>query len=218
MNRPLGILFDLDGVLIDSEPSYTRFWQMIDGLYPTGVARFAHVIKGNTLSTILSTYFSPEVHVDITSRLHRFEHTAPYPPFPGAFDTLYRLHQMGYKIALVTSSDNDKMANLYNQHHDFKAYFDAIVTADDVTKSKPDPQGYLIAASRLSLSPSECVVVEDSPAGLHAGRRSGAAVFGLATTVSASQIIDDCDVLLDSIGELSSALNDFIHQKSAIAQ
>ncbi|MBR5435489.1 MAG: HAD-IA family hydrolase, partial [Muribaculaceae bacterium] len=85
-------------------------------------------------------------------------------------------------------------------------------------KSKPDPQGYLIAASRLSLSPSECVVVEDSPAGLHAGRRSGAAVFGLATTVSASQIIDDCDVLLDSIGELTSALNDFTHQKSAIAQ
>ena len=202
MTKIRGILFDLDGVLINSEPLYTRFWQQIDVIYPTGVENFAHVIKGNTLSKILSTYFPADIHADITSRLLRFEQTAEYPPFPEAFALLTKLRSLGLKIALVTSSNNDKMANLYAQHPHFKAQFNAIVTADDVTLSKPDPQGYLIAAERLEINPKNCIVVEDSPAGLDAGRNSGAFVCGLATTVSAEKILHRCDVLLNSLADL----------------
>ena len=206
--RPVaGILFDLDGVLINSEPSYSRFWRHIDEVYPTGVANFADTIKGNTLSTILSTHFDAAVHADITSRLHQFEATAPYPPFDDTFATLKCIKDFGVKTALVTSSDNAKMANLYRQHPAFTSYFDAIVTADNVTRSKPDPQGYIIAAKMLGLSPAECIVVEDSPAGLEAGRRAGAFVCGLATTVGADRVSASCDLLLSSLSDLADAIS-----------
>lgn len=202
-----GILFDLDGVLINSEPSYTRFWNEIDAIYPTGVVNFANIIKGNSLSKILEAYFSADVHDDIKSRLLCYERTVEYPPFRETFSLLVRLRSLRIKIALVTSSNNDKMANLYSQHPRFKSFFDAIVTADDVTASKPDPQGYLIAANLLGVDTSQCVVVEDSPAGLEAGLRSGALVCGLTTTVSADVVRPKCDIMLDNVADIVNVVS-----------
>ena len=73
-----GALFDLDGVIIDSEGIYTEFWHDIDVQYPTGVENFEYVIKGNTLGNILDTYFSPEDHDDILKALKLQEQNMVY--------------------------------------------------------------------------------------------------------------------------------------------
>lgn len=183
MTGPRGALFDLDGVLIDSERLYTRFWIDIEKIYPTGIADFPLVIKGNTLFKILDTYFpDPEVQADITRRVHEFEHEIRYPVYDGVREFLSDLRSRSFMTAVVTSSDNDKMEGLWSQVPDLREYFDTVITGSDVTRSKPDPQGYLLAARRLGCDPRDCYVFEDSFQGLEAGMAAGATVIALATT------------------------------------
>jgi HAD superfamily hydrolase (TIGR01509 family) len=193
-------LFDLDGVLLDSEGIYSEFWTEIDRLYPTGIENFAQVIKGNTLDNILNSYFPrPEMQAHISALLEAHEHTMVYRLFDSVPAFLQSLKQRGIPMAIVTSSNQDKMRSVYNCLPGFKDIFDAILTADDVTRSKPDPQGYLRAAAKLGFSPRNCIVFEDSIAGVQAGAAAGASVVGITTTnpahrlTAADKIIDSFD-------------------------
>ncbi len=183
MMSKIGVLFDLDGVLIDSEGRYTEFWEDIEKIYPTEVENFAHVIKGNALFKILDTYYNDDdVKTDIVERVHRFEHNVVYPIYDGVIDFLAELNQCNIPIAIVTSSDNVKMKSLFIQHPGFEKYFDVIITGSDVNHSKPHPEGYLKAANSIGCNPEDCYVFEDSLQGLEAGMASGATVIGLSTT------------------------------------
>lgn len=194
-----GALFDLDGVLIDSEGLYTRFWERIEQVYPTGIPDFAHVIKGNALFRILDTYFpDKEVQADITRRVHDFENEISYPIYDGVEVFLSQLRSRRVRTAIVTSSDSVKMTSLWKQLPALRGYFDTVVTGSDVTKSKPDPQGYLLAASRLGCDPGDCFVFEDSLQGLEAGRASGATVIGLATTNSCDALKGKAHEIIDN--------------------
>ena len=99
-------LFDLDGVLIDSETLYTEFWERVGREHHLPSATFAHDIKGTTLSDILTTHFpDPEVRRDVDRMLHEFENEIVYPIFPGALEFVDKLREAGMKTAIVTSSD-----------------------------------------------------------------------------------------------------------------
>ena len=134
-------LFDLDGVLIDSETLYTRFWENVGKVHNLPSPTFAYDIKGTTLTDILNTHFSnPQVRKDVDRLLHEFENEIVYPIFPGALEFVDLLRSQGLKTVIVTSSDTKKMDFLFAQHPGFSSHFDAIVTACDVTRSKPDPE------------------------------------------------------------------------------
>ena len=92
------------------------------------------------------------------------------------------LRQNGVKCAVVTSSNVQKMLNVYERHPEFKSYFDRVLTSEDFAKSKPDPDCYLKGAEVFGAKPEECVGLEDSFNGLRAVRASGAFTLGLATT------------------------------------
>lgn len=93
------------------------------------------------------------------------------------------------------------MNAVYRKHPEFHSLFDAILTSEDFSASKPDPDCYLKAAERFHLSPEECIVFEDSFNGLKSGRAAGMLVVGLATTNSAEQIAPFSDVVIsDYIG------------------
>lgn len=190
------VLFDLDGVLVDSEGIYTTFWEQLEQKFPTGIPNFALVIKGNTLQNILNTYFKPELHPVIIDYIKEQERTMRYQLFPGVEDLLTRLRNAGKRIAIVTSSNPAKMRELFRQQPILREMVDVIITDADVTRSKPDPQGYLLAAERLGVPASECLVFEDSFAGLEAGRRAGATVVGIATTNPFPQVAAHCDLPL----------------------
>ena len=184
-----GVLFDLDGVVVDSESIYTQFWSDIDKLYPTGVENFAIAIKGNTLQRILADYFPDnDVKQDILERIKDFEINMRYKPFADAIRFINELKRNQFRIAIVTSSSQKKMDNLYAQNPGFREMFDAVVTGDMVSHSKPDPEPYLLGAEAIGVAPQSCYVFEDSISGIESGIRAGATVIGLATTLPYDKI------------------------------
>lgn len=184
-----GVLFDLDGVVVDSESIYTQFWSDIDKLYPTGVDNFAITIKGNTLQRILADYFPDnDVKQDILERIKDFEINMRYKPFAEAIRFINELKRNQFRIAIVTSSSQKKMDNLYAQNPGFREMFDAVVTGDMVSHSKPDPEPYLLGAKAIGVAPESCYVFEDSISGIESGIRAGATVIGLATTLPYDKI------------------------------
>lgn len=177
-----GALFDLDGVIIDSETSYAKIWTEVERLYPTGIPDFAYYIKGTTLPEIMKHFKDPSTHEDIIRRLFAYQETMEFPIYPGVEDFLAELNRRGIPTAIVTSSDKHKMNLLFRQHPELRDYFTTIIDASQVTRSKPDPQGYLLAAQAIGRRPERCVVFEDSIQGMRAGKASGAKTVGVATT------------------------------------
>ena len=198
-----GVLFDLDGVLLDSEGQYSIFWEQMDREYPTGVDNFASYIKGFHLTRILSYFATDEVREQVLNKLLAFERSMRFEFFPGALDFVKRLRAAGIPMAVVTSSDRKKMQALYEQHPEFPSLFDQIITGDMVTKAKPDPECFLMGARQLGMDIKDCIVIEDSRNGLLAGRDSGAMVIGIPTTLSVETVSQLSDLTVDAVGLLS---------------
>lgn len=177
-------LFDFDGVIVDTEPIYDIFWNEAGIRYQTGIDNFAAVIKGTTLPYIMEKYFSDrteEFRRMIVKESTDYESTMPLPAMPGSIEFLHLLKENGVQIGLVTSSDDSKVERAFKLHH-LDNLFDTIVTANRITTGKPDPMCYLLAASDLGVAPANCVVFEDSFAGIQAGTAAGMRVIGLSTT------------------------------------
>lgn len=198
----IGFLFDLDGVLIDSETEYTRIWTEIENTFPTGIERFALKIKGQTLPEILNTNFPKSQHTKIVDMLNEKEQKMKYEYLPGARELLAIINKRRHGCVLVTSSNEKKMRHLREERPELEKFFNHIVTADRITKSKPDPEGYLLGASLLGLSPRKCVVFEDSRQGVRAGKASGAYVVGLSTTLLTEEIKEFCHIVIRNLSEI----------------
>ena len=183
-------LFDLDGVVFDTEPLYTLFWRNLDKRLRPNIDNFEHIIKGQTLVQIYDKYFAGEEkkQEEITAFVNEYEQNMSFNYITGFEDFVKDVRSKGIKTAVVTSSNLEKMLNVYNKHPEFKGYFDEILTSEDFEESKPSPDCYLKAAARFGLSPKECIVFEDSFNGLRSGIASGARVIGLATTNSMAEI------------------------------
>lgn len=192
-------LFDLDGVLIDTEPVYTRIWSDIERHFPTGVENFATVIKGSTLQGILNTYFNPADHQSIINMLRKAEDTMEYPLFPETIPFLEKLCEANIPSAIVTSSGDIKMKRLFEQQPQLGNMFDAIITDSDVIHGKPDPEGYMLGAKKLGFAPQKCVVFEDSFNGLKAGRAAGTFVIAVATTNTPESLAPMADLVVDKL-------------------
>lgn len=177
-------LFDLDGVVFETESLYTSFWCEMKKEYCPEITDFEYIIKGQTLVQIYDKYFAGDEkkQQEITNKLNEFEQSMPFNYVDG-FETFVKaLRSEGIKTAVVTSSNREKMQNVYRKHPEFQSYFDAILTSEDFEESKPSPDCYLKAAARFGVQSKECVVFEDSFNGLRSGVASGARVIGLATT------------------------------------
>lgn len=201
--KPCGVLFDLDGVLLDSEGLYSIFWEQMDKEFPTGIDNFAAYIKGFHLNRILSYFDSEEARQQVLDKLLEYEKNMRFEFFPGALDFVKQLRELHIPMVIVTSSDRKKMQSLYSQHPEFPALFDHIITGDMVVKAKPDPYCYLMGAQLIGMDIKDCIVIEDSRNGLLAGRASGARVIGIATTLSADEVSPLSDLTVNTIGELS---------------
>ncbi|MBQ9362525.1 MAG: HAD family phosphatase [Bacteroidaceae bacterium] len=177
-------LFDLDGVVLDTESQYSQFYEVIGREFHPEVPDFAWRIKGMTLSQIYDAWFAgqPELQAEITRRLYAFEANMKYEYIKGFPEFIQELRSAGIKTAIVTSSNDEKMQSVFKARPELKTLFDRILTSEDYTASKPDPDCYLTAARLFGVQPTDCVVFEDSINGLKAGRASGAFVVGLTTT------------------------------------
>lgn len=192
-------LFDFDGVLMDTETQYTRFWDEAGRKF-VDIEDFGHVIKGQTLVQIMGKYFAGHSEADrrlVVDMINDFERNMIFDFIPGAWEFLAELKQAGIPSAIVTSSNEQKMSQVYKAHPQLHTMVDAILTSEHFSRSKPDPECFLKGMEILGGKPEETFVFEDSLHGLNAGRASGAHVIGLATTNSREVISPLCDLVID---------------------
>ena len=202
--KDLIILFDFDGVIVDTESQYTIFWDKMGKDY-LGAENFGMTIKGQTLKQIFGKYFDGMLkeQEEIVPLLDRFESQMSYEYMPGFLGFITGLKSAGIPTAIVTSSNDAKMAHAFRAHPDLPELVDAILTSEHFSKSKPDPECFLKGMEVLEGAPESTVVFEDSIHGINAGRASGAKVVGLATTNKSEVLTPLCDMVINDFSEIS---------------
>ena len=204
-------LFDLDGVILDTEGSYTAFWDDY-GSRNFSEKDFGLKIKGQTLVKILGDYFPEEnERKAITDAINDFERNMSYPFVPGVENYIKSLKSNGIRTAVVTSSNLLKMENVYRCHPGFREMFDMILTSEDFSESKPSPYCYLKAMRLFGAGPEDCVVFEDSLAGLQAARASGAFVTALTTTNPEEVVRNYADLVIRDFNDSGIGANGLPH-------
>lgn len=194
----LAVLFDFDGVIMDTETQYTIFWDEQGWKY-LNREHYGKSIKGQTLKQIYEKDFPGMTHIQemISQDLGNFEEAMSYEYIPGIENFIADLRANGVKMAVVTSSTIEKMKNVYRTHPEFAGLFDEILTAERFTRSKPDPDCFLLGMKVFGSKPERTFVFEDSFHGLQAGRASGAITIGLATTNSREAITGKANHVID---------------------
>lgn len=208
------VLFDFDGVIADTESQYTIFWDK-QGKDYLGLDDFGHTIKGQTLVQIFDKYFNGMLKEQemIVPDLNAFEKQMSYDYIPGALEFLQTLKNRGIRTAIVTSSNDIKMSNVYASHPELLELVDAVLTSEHFSKSKPDPECFLKGMEVLGATPQETIVFEDSFHGISAGRSSGAFVVGLATTNNSEALAPLCDMVIDDFTSIDAdKLSKLLHK------
>ena len=204
-------LFDLDGVILDTEGSYTAFWDDY-GSRHFSEKDFGLIIKGQTLVKILDDYLPEEnERKAITDAINDFERKMSYPFVPGVENYIKSLKSNGIRTAVVTSSNLLKMENVYRCHPGFREMFDMILTSEDFSESKPSPYCYLKAMRLFGAGPEDCVVFEDSLAGLQSARASGAFVTALTTTNPEEVVRNYADLVIRDFNDSGIGANGLPH-------
>jgi sugar-phosphatase len=184
------VLFDMDGTLVDSTPVVERAWSRWaerHGLNIEQVTTFAH---GRPTTDVVRAFLPEADAVAEAAALLAVEELDPTPirSIPGALDAVLAADKYA-KWAVVTSASRT-LAGVRLALGGFPKP-PILVSADDITRGKPDPEGFRKAANLLGVSPKHCVVFEDTPAGLQAGRAAGAWTIGLTTTFPVSVLPAD---------------------------
>lgn len=195
------VLFDLDGVLADSTALVDRVWRAWADerdLDATEVMKIAHGRPAAEVIQAVAPHLPAEAEVRLLEE--READASGVVAIAGAADLVRSLPDGCW--AVVTSGTSPlARGRLAAIGVDAPP---ALITADDVGRGKPNPEGYLAAARRLGASPSECVVIEDSPAGIEAAGAAGMRVIAVTTTYP-SQELGNVDALVNSLEEISVA-------------
>lgn len=184
------IFFDMDGTLVDSEPLWLAaeievmkdvgvIWTAEDQLACLGGPR----AKTERIMQEKSGFIKPDGYFgDALDDLMEKKLTTELKLIPGALDLISECKSNGLKCALVTASGS-RLMNVVLKHFPLNT-FDIVISGDDVSKSKPDPEPYLMAASKLAVDIEKSVVIEDSVTGVTSGLASGAQVIGIPHLVN----------------------------------
>lgn len=200
------ILFDMDGVLVDSEPFY--FKRKMDFLTEQKISitmEELHVYIGRNMIDILcdkvpSAIIRKELQASyvLYTEMHPINYASVIRPY--LIETLEKLSSLGYACALVSSSPSRIIKKAITECA-IDSYFQCIISGDDVTHCKPDPQAYVFAMKKLHVMPEECLIIEDSQVGICAGKRAGAYVLALRDQFfNINQA--NCDAQIDSLKEI----------------
>jgi len=206
------VIFDMDGVLIDTYDAHYESWLAMTrhaGL-SFSKAQFTATFGWTTREIIArfwdaSGYTEADIKEldDLKEAAFREIIAAEFPAMPGVNRLLDELHRSGFRLA-VGSSGPPENVELVLERLGKRALFEGLVTATDVTRGKPDPQVFLIAARKLGVSPQRCAVVEDAPPGVEAARAAGMASVGLTSTGRTAESLAAADLVVGSLDELSA--------------
>lgn len=201
--RCSAVLFDLDGVLLDSTrvvaAQYTR-WALENGLDPVAVMHAAHGVRTIEVIQRVAPHLDAEAE---TRKIEEREAVAgEVVRMPGAVELVNSI-PVG-RWCVVTSGTRFLATTRMRRFG--VPIPDILVTADDVTRGKPDPEPYLRGAELLKVDPAECVVVEDAPAGIRAGHAAGMKVISLPSTYPESEL-HEADAIVSGLSKIKVSLD-----------
>ena len=203
MRRVSAVLFDLDGVLVESREATERVWldwARANGIGEDELRSAMHGVRSVEVVHALRPELDSVAESEAIER-RQAEDLAGLRAIPGAAAALGALREE--RVAVVTSATRDlAAARLGAVGIELPA---VVVYAGDVSRGKPDPEGYLTAARRLGVDPAAALVVEDSPPGIEAGRAAGAATVAVTSTHAAAQLAA-ADVVISSLEALPGVL------------
>lgn len=187
-------LFDLDGVVINSNGPIVRFWRNLAeecGIRLTEID-FLKYIYGiparDTLDKLFTMLSGAEKNI-VMQRLEIYENQLTYTGIPGVIDFLHELRRHNIPTALVTSSKWVKLKTVFAQLN-LNGVFSKIITAEDIHRGKPDPECYLMAAMGLNKRPARCIVFEDALSGVKAAVTAGTVCIGVHQAAMSSRLLD----------------------------
>jgi HAD superfamily hydrolase (TIGR01509 family) len=201
------VIFDMDGVIVDSEPYSMQ--ALIDVLGQYGIEPTEDDLRrsyGRRVRDDFVDYFArygvtADVNIAIAHKHARYYHLAAghLRPFPGVMALLKRLRDQGHRLALASSGDRVKVA-FGMQALQLNSLFELVITGDDVSHSKPAPEIYLRAAQRLGVPPAECIAIEDAPAGVEAVKRASMRCIAVTNSVPREQLYQ-ADLIVGSLAD-----------------
>ncbi len=202
------VLWDMDGTLVDSGDLHYRAWrETLAGRRPAlGQPEFAATF-GLRNDAVLRRLLDPHISdADIErlgelkeTRYRALVHDEGVAALPGARAWLARLAAAGWQQAIASSGPRANTEAILDAL-DWRGVFATVVAAEDVTHGKPHPEPFLTAAARLGAAPAACIVVEDAPPGVEAGRRAGMPTIGVLTTHAAL----DADLVVAALTDLAT--------------
>ena len=205
------VIFDVDGVLVDSYDAHMRSWLLMGREHGLAITEeeFASTF-GQTSREIIARFWGADLDdaageaLDARKEaIYRDLIREHFPAMDGAVELIDALDAAGFRLG-VGSSGPPENVELTLERLGRTSRFVAIVTGRDVTRGKPDPQVFQIAAERLGLPPARCIVVEDAPVGIAAARAAGMASVALVGTVAADRLAA-ADLVVESLRELDAA-------------
>jgi beta-phosphoglucomutase len=207
----IGIIFDIDGVLVDSYAAHLQSWQMLAREMGAAIseAQFAKTF-GRRSSDIIAETFGIQDPVEISRLdnrkevLYREIIRRAMPVMPGAVEAVRRLRTAGFRIAIGSSGPPENV-DLVCHALGLEPFLSAKVTGGDVLRGKPDPQVFQLAAERLGIEPPTCVVIEDAPAGVEAAKRAGMRCVALTSTHPADSL-SAADSVIGQLADLTPEL------------
>lgn len=203
-----GVLFDLDGVIVDTLHYHYLAWKhMFEKLGGKISEHTVLLHEGRNSREILPILMQESGVLIPADRQAQFieEKRAYYRSivhvrqYPGAFEAIDQLKQRGYRVALVTACALKNMQHSLNSEQ--QAHFDFIITGDEVSRAKPFPDPYLIASRQIQVKPVECMVVENAPLGIEAAKNAGMYCVAIETTLG-REYLSSADCILKSIRDL----------------
>ncbi|HXK33743.1 MAG TPA: HAD family phosphatase [Dehalococcoidia bacterium] len=206
MRSRAAVLFDLDGVIVDSRPHHLSAWERwarehgIDA--PSGYFHRTFGLRNDAIIGGLLPDIEPAElrrHAEAKESLFRARARGDLQALPGVRELLDFLEEQDIPSAIVTSTPRANL-DIILETLRLSGRFGALVAEEDAAHGKPDPEGFLVAAERLGVPPERCVVIEDAPAGLQAAKAAGMRAIGVTTTRPAADL-GDADLVVESLAE-----------------
>lgn len=205
-------LFDLDGVVVDSEPAwfetYSQLLKNYGFVYTKNLDLKLARGYANSLRNIVNHFGIPEKYPEFKNNVREAYKKLFFQKvdlMPGIISLLERL-KPSYKLALASSAYRYRVTYNFEKFTELKDYFEAIVTGDEVEKSKPAPDIFLLAAKRLEISPENCLVIEDAPSGVAAAKAAGMLCIGLLDPGPTKQNITKANKQVENLSEINETL------------
>ncbi|WMW24809.1 HAD family phosphatase [Methanolobus sediminis] len=207
-----GIVFDSDGVLVNSMPFHAKAWVEVFADYDMEVTEEEiYEIEGSNHVGVINIFFSragrtpnPEIYAEILEkkRAHFLENNRA-EAFEGMYECLSSLKNK-FKLAVASGADRTIVTSLMDKF--YPGIFDVIISGEDVKNGKPDPEPYEKAIAKLGLSKDECLIVENAPLGVESAKNAGVFCVGIPTYLDESKL-KEADFVVRNHSELIEYLN-----------